>query len=181
MNKNTCVPIIDVYWKGPYKKLELENIKYPESQVLYQVYGEHPAYGPNSLLYIGLTTRKVTDRLIEHDWIDNQCDECLIYVASCRLFENWNKWEGSGAEYDPYSNDPIPLDKIESLLIFSHQPSYNSSNISSLGEITDHFRIFNTGKRKSLDKEISTQFYLDIKSDFVKETPSGVYHERTKK
>lgn len=162
--ENKAVPIIDVYWKGPIALNEFKDLKQPESQMLYQIYGHHPVYGSDSLLYIGKTERLngVKGRIPEHKWIDNQCDECKIYYASCGEFVDWQTWESSRDEYLKYdsSKNGIDIDHIESLLIYAHHPSRNSQSIQSLGiNIKTHFRVFNTGKRKALERELSTQYF----------------------
>ncbi|MEZ9321656.1 hypothetical protein AB4161_15035 [Vibrio sp. 10N.286.51.E5] len=163
-SENKAVPIIDVHWKGPISPDELKNLEQPESQVLYQIYGHHPVYGSDSLLYIGKTEQLsgVKDRLPKHKWIDNQCDECKIYYASCAEIVDWQKWKSSSDEYPKYnsSKSGIDINQIESLLIYAHHPSGNSQSIQSLGiGIKTHFRVFNTGKRKALERELSTQYF----------------------
>ncbi|MFA0088027.1 hypothetical protein [Vibrio sp. 10N.261.51.F12] len=162
--ENKAVPIIDVYWKGPIALNELKKLEEPEVQVLYQIYGHHPVYGPESLLYIGKTEQLngVKDRLPEHKWIDSQCDECKIYYASCAEFIDWQTWENSGDEYPKYDSleNGITINDIESLLIYAHHPSGNSQSIQTLGiDVKRHFRVFNTGKRKALERELSTQYF----------------------
>ncbi|OEE32800.1 hypothetical protein ACODG7_15585 [Vibrio anguillarum] len=162
-SENKAIPIIDVYWKGPISLSELKDVEQPESQMLYQVYGHHPVYGSDSLLYIGKTEqiKGVMGRVPEHKWIDSQCDDCKIYYASCGEFKDWQTWESS-EEYPKYdsSKTGIGLKHIESLLIYAHHPSGNSQSIQSLGtNINKHFRIFNTGKRKALERELSTQYF----------------------
>ncbi|WP_434362478.1 hypothetical protein NF212_19445 [Parasalinivibrio latis] len=163
-SENKAVPIIDVYWKGPIALRDLKVVKHSESQVLYQIYGHHPVYGPDSLLYIGKTEQLegVKDRLPEHKWIDSQCDDCKIYFASCGEFVDWQTWDSSGEEYPKYDSSKTGIDirHIESLLIYAHHPSGNSQSIQSLSiDIPTHFRLFNTGKRKALERELSTQYF----------------------
>ncbi|ENO1848371.1 hypothetical protein ACA874_001942 [Vibrio vulnificus] len=163
-SKNKAVPIIDVHWKGPIALSEIENVEHSESQVLYQIYGHHPVYGADSLLYIGKTEqlKGIKDRVPEHKWIYNQCDACKIYFASCCEFVNWKMWESLEGEYPKYDSSKTGIDirHIESLLIYAHHPSGNSQSIQSLCFEQQHFRIFNTGKRKALERELSTQYYM---------------------
>lgn len=161
--KNEAVPIIDAYWEGPYSSINIGENQDLEGHCLYQIYGTHPVYGANTLLYIGRTNRKkIYTRLKEHSWIDAQSDECQIFVASCGYFMGWDKWhEDKRERYEPYQCDSILLSAIESLLIYAHQPSYNSANLKSTSFAKLPFRLFNSGRRAMLNPEISTQFYSD--------------------
>lgn len=155
-------PIIDVYWEGPYTLETIDSIE-TDTHCLYQVYGRHPLYGENALLYIGKTEKQTTRiRIKQHQWIGNQADVCQIYVATCGVFTNWKIWQGDKRErYQAYDSNEATTDSIESLLIHAHQPSYNSQNLKSISPEIYPFRIFNSGRRSSLLPEISTQFYTD--------------------
>ena len=153
--------IIDVYWEGPKTFDESKSLQV-EGHCLYQIYGTHPVYGPNSLLYIGKTEQAyISSRLKDHEWIDNQADDCKVYVATCGEFTSWKEWGDDGRErYQRYEN-AITVSNIESLLIYAHQPSYNSKSLKSNEFGHNPFRLFNSGRRASLLPEISTQFYID--------------------
>ena len=62
--------IYEVCWDGPYTKDTLDEISEEDNNkyVLYKVYGSHPVYGNNVLLYIGMTERGIKIRLTEHDY-----------------------------------------------------------------------------------------------------------------
>lgn len=156
-------PIIDIYWEGPYT---IDNINEAQKSAhcLYQVYGPHPVYGTSTLLYIGKTEAQTIDKRIkQHSWISNQADKCNIYVATCALFSNWKNWGGDDRKrYEKFEEiNGITISNLESLLIYAHQPSYNSQSLKSTGFAKKAFRIFNSGTRVLLLPEISTQFYAD--------------------
>lgn len=159
------VPIIDVYWEGPFSSEAINKLKGIKGHCLYQIYGSHPVYGRDSLLYIGLSDRdEIFTRLKEHTWIQNQADLCQIYIASCGDFTNWEAWRKDGRRrYDYNESKNITLLAIESLLIYAHQPSYNSASLKSTSFAEKPFRLFNSGKRGLLLSEVSTQFYSDSK------------------
>jgi hypothetical protein len=46
-------------------------------------------YGPNVLLYIGMTETTVADRLAEHTWIRDEYDPVTIKIASIGLSLRW--------------------------------------------------------------------------------------------
>ncbi|AKP32795.1 hypothetical protein ACZ76_04125 [Yersinia aleksiciae] len=99
-------------------------------------------------------------RLSEHySRFSNQCDEVKVFLASFGEFTSWK--EMRDGNYDPVSKDNTELKAIESLLIYAHQPAYNIMLLSSNQFENLNFRIFNTGRRKSLMPEISTHFYRD--------------------
>ena len=149
--------IFDVYWEGPYKLEEYQ--KSPEnSHVLYALYGTHPAYGRDVLLYIGRTERNVGVRLSEHAyWIEDECDQINIRVASIGEIESWKGWE----EEERYKRaKDADIEAVEALLIYAHQPTYNTKNKEGL-EKARGIRVFNTGKFGSLLPEISHRYYSE--------------------
>lgn len=159
---DAVVKIIDVYWEGP-KSLEDIKVNKIEGYCLYQIYGTHPIYGPETLLYIGKSEQKnIADRIKNHTWIDNQANDCKIYIATCGTFINWNEWNNDkNKRYDMYDCDKIKISSIESLLIYAHQPSYNSQSLKSPSFGCIPFRLFNSYRRAALLPEVSTQFYKD--------------------
>ncbi|CFQ51010.1 GIY-YIG nuclease family protein [Yersinia aleksiciae] len=163
-NSNLETTIYDVYWEGPYSldTITQDRGRYivKEWHCLYQIYGDHPTYGRGVLLYIGKTERDIVRRLSEHySRFSNQCDEVKVFLASFGEFTSWK--EMRDGNYDPVSKDNTELKAIESLLIYAHQPAYNIMLLSSNQFENLNFRIFNTGRRKSLMPEISTHFYRD--------------------
>jgi len=161
--------LYDVYWQGPWK-VDTASWKPPpelnDNHVLYQVYGRHPVYGSNRLLYLGKTTRG-PQRLIEHmSWIDDEVDECFIRAASIGLWGepekwDWGEWYGDDQEdgtYPRLEDDDLLL--IESLLILANQPVYNSSSKNHVSG-AKHIRVFNTGRRGDLLPEVSGLFFSE--------------------
>lgn len=163
-NSNQAIKIYDVYWEGPYSldaiMQDRDRTIVKEWHCLYQIYGDHPTYGRDVLLYIGKTERDAKERVSEHySRFSNQCDEVKVFLASFGEFTRWH--EMRKGNYDPVSKDNTELNAIESLLIYAHQPAYNSKSLTSPTFEGQVFRVFNTGRRKSLMPEISTQFYCD--------------------
>ena len=146
--------IIDVYWEGPFKWGELEkNIK--DCHVLYAIYGRHPVYGLEALLYIG-KTKKVRNRMVTHArWIEEEYDEVSIRVASLGEIRNWNNW----SKYEQYPPaDSRSVTGVEALLINAHQPAYNQTSKESFHSAKG-LRVFNTGHIGSLMPEISYRYH----------------------
>jgi hypothetical protein len=148
--------IYEVYWIGPYTDETIDEIENEDRKkyVLYKIYGFHPLYGHNVLLYIGKTKRGVNIRLKEHQaWIDaDQLGDAKIYIASLGEFTNWEASEK--ITLFEQADDSI-TSKIESLLIYAHQPVYNSMNKKS-ADSSKNIRIFNTGTHGLLFPEISS-------------------------
>ncbi|MCP8687734.1 hypothetical protein [Marinobacterium sedimentorum] len=149
--------VYDVYWEGPFNYDDLRETESHEDLVLYAIYGTHPLYGRNVLLYIGITENLVTTRLSQHSWwIDGEPDPCGVYMASIGKFESWAKSQ----EFERYPKmDPATTRIIESLLIYSHQPIYNQRNKNS-ASLAKNYRAFNTGRRGMLLGEVSGLYYL---------------------
>jgi hypothetical protein len=149
--------VFDVFWEGSYSWGN-HNQSIRDSHVLYALYGSHPVYGQNALLYIGMTERGVGIRLSEHaDWIEDESDQIKIRVASMGEITSWEGWD----EEDRYPRAKREdVEAAEALLIYAHQPAYNTRNKESL-EKARAIRIFNTGKYGSLLPEISCRYFSD--------------------
>src|SRR5258708_19938364 len=78
--------IIHIEWEGPYSLNQLDTLKDSrKDHGLYQIYGHHPVYGPNVLLYIGQTYgRTFGERIDEHNFGGgSQEDRCHIGIPVC--------------------------------------------------------------------------------------------------
>lgn len=179
----------DIYveWSGPYSYEEVinygkadEDAKKPKCAVkpsdigLYQIYGRHPLYGDNVLIYIGKTGGRFCDRLIDR-WVilgNEDRENVQIYLGMIyhEKFEHKNK----------ITED---IARAESLLIHFHRPANNSSNINSLKYFDENITVINTGNYRSLQKTVSTKgftkeldIYMKIES-FAKSFKAEVYDE----
>jgi hypothetical protein len=123
---NQTIEVVDIFieWKGPYT---LESIKqYKNTDIdygVYQIYGTHPVYGSHVLLYIGKAAKQTfAQRIKQEGWSFNSDKEQVqIYIG--RLF-------GKNQPQEDERNHLISL--AEQLLIFSHWPAGNSSNIDTI-------------------------------------------------
>ena len=140
--------IIHIYWEGPYSLQTLsemrdENIDYG----IYQIYGGHPVYGSDVLLYIGKADRQTFGtRISQEDWCFNRdAGNVQIYVG---------RLKGTRTPSDEVWSEEIGI--AEKLLIFTHKPACNSSNMNSVehNEL-DKFHILNWGKYRDLMSEVS--------------------------
>lgn len=126
---------------------------------IYQIYGSHPVYGHNVLLYIGKANYQTFGvRLYQHEkWLTNQ-DSNNIRVYTGRI--------SSDDELDKKWEDKI--DMAESLLIYAHQPACNSSNVKTVKNIPVDTHIFNWLDRGMLLAEVSAYRYLVRNEEFEK-------------
>jgi len=149
--------IYDVFWEGPFE-WEKRHSHLKKHHVLYSIEGNHPVYGRDVLLYIGKTDAGIGNRLSYHEeWVDDESDLVKVRVASVGEFTNWEEWEKD--THYPKADANI-VGKIEALLIYAHQPAYNTRGKSSLGPKI-RIRIFNTGKSGLLLPELSYLYYTD--------------------
>ncbi|MGH8056912.1 MAG: hypothetical protein ACREOH_06690 [Candidatus Entotheonellia bacterium] len=155
--------ICDVCWDGPFE-WDKRNLLRNSAHVLYAIYGNHSIYGQNVLLYIGMTETTVADRLAQHTWLRDEYDRVTIKIVSIGVHPNveswWAAWD-SMSETDVYPRPTLEIIRaVEALLIYAHQPAYNTMGKGSLSVIKQ-LRIFDTGKCGSLLPELSYAYYKE--------------------
>jgi len=121
--------IINIWWEGPFQLPEIENKTVGddknEDYGIYQIYGTHPVYGNNVLLYIGKADKQTFSTRLnqeQHWWSNQDAKNIQIYLG--RLI-------GETVDEEKWSN---MIGRAEQLLIYSHRPAHNSSNINSLNQ-----------------------------------------------
>lgn len=75
---------VDLDWQGPYKLTELSKVNdYSKDYGIYQIYGFHPVYGSNVLMYIGLAAKQTFyQRIKQEGWEAIKDSENIeIYVG----------------------------------------------------------------------------------------------------
>lgn len=149
----------DVYWEGPWPFEECEK-QIKAQHVLYQLYGVHPVYGKEVLLYVGRTKRGF-QRLREHDWwVKYEADKYVVRAASVGLFQNWKVWDNNMKTRHRHGKARDALvSHIERLLIHAHQPAYNQKGKGGGGFLAG-IRVLNTGKFGTLLPELSSLYYF---------------------
>jgi len=145
---------IHIDWEGPFSheraSSEFNNEKTDFG--VYQLYGTHPIYGFNSLLYIGMAGEQtLSERISQHKrffgkyWIPRARK---VFVG--RLM-------GERPSLSAWSEE-IAL--AEKLLIFSHCPPMNSSGLNVQITKKDReygYHVFNWGQHGVLLPEVSAQ------------------------
>jgi hypothetical protein len=129
---------------------------------LYQIYGKHPVYGSNVLLYIGKADQQTIGRRVsQENWLDTNDSETLtIYVG--RLAGERQPTE------EAWSKE---IDIAEKLLIYVHKPAYNSKSLNRPND--DHFldvHILNWGDYRDLFPEVSGFRWTNKLDDIPYET-----------
>ncbi|WP_419774470.1 hypothetical protein [Halarcobacter sp.] len=152
---------INIEWEGSYSLKDLENKKLNNTNIdygIYQIYGNHPIYGNDVLLYIGKANQQTFNKRLNQEqwwWLNEDANNLKIYVG--RLFA---KEQPSFEEWEKM------IDIAEKMLIYSHSPAMNSSNIFSISrdkEILKKYedvRIFNFDNYRSLMPEVSGEMWI---------------------
>ncbi|WP_409303041.1 hypothetical protein [Peribacillus sp. SCS-155] len=140
--------IIQIQWDGAYTLNDIPELKHGDFDYgLYQIYGKHPLYGNEVLLYIGKADLDTFgNQLSQEGWLTN-------YDAdSIRIFVGRLAGEMAPSE-DVWSRE---IELAERLLIHAHKPAYNSVKIASVPsrELQD-IHILNWGQHRDLLPEVS--------------------------
>ena len=111
--------IIHIDWDGPYTKEKVAKLHGPCDFGVYQVYGAHPVYGSDVLLYIGLAEQQTFGaRISQHGWCNSNPDSQKVSFYVGRLFGPLHP-----------KDDPswcIQIKLAERLLIHAHKPAQNT-------------------------------------------------------
>ena len=143
---------VHIQWDGPAKLSEIS--KYNDEAVdygIYQVYGTHPSYGMDVLLYIGMACQQTFSiRIKQHDYEIDEYNEGDRKYYIGRL---------TGPENIPQQRWEHLITISEKLLINSHTPAYNSMYIKALDDKIDkelqNLHILNWGNYARLLPEVS--------------------------
>jgi hypothetical protein len=145
---------IHVQWDGPHTYDDACNLQNDNQDFgVYQIYGAHPVYGSDVLIYIGKAEMQTFGkRLSQESWNFHNQDssKLMVYVgrlagySSCPNDEEWSK----------------QITLVERLLIYSHWPAGNSSGLNvSFGEDLYPIHILNWGQYRDLLPEVSGSRY----------------------
>jgi hypothetical protein len=134
----------ELEWQGPFLLRGGELVEHPLEPCsrpgsvggLYLIHGLNPLSNSSSLLYIGHSAN-LSKRLEEHD--------------------GWLKAEWRVEVYTAAIPDTQLRCELEKLLIYSHQPQYNSRENSSRPNLSTPLRVWNTGRFWGLHPEMSSE------------------------
>lgn len=156
---------INIWWEGPFtqeeiveNKIDTENYDNTAEKVgLYQIYGIHPLYGTDVLLYIGRTknNKGFANRLHKNRWetsYGSDNNNVNIYLGTIFTAAE-NKLE-TKEEYKQ-------IEYAEVLLINAMKPAFNSSNIKSVGKkyIDMDYLINNLNSYKKIYPQLRSSYY----------------------
>jgi len=153
--------IINILWEKIPFDIDFKSVKKKQADYdfgLYQIYGQHPAYGDNALLYIGKAQdSKFSSRLNQRwEFIESSARPTNILLG--RIIKSKN--ENVEHEWDIKDWKKM-IGKAETLLIRSHTPAFNKKENSGL-YLHDHeenLLVLNWGERGALSPEVSTYRY----------------------
>lgn len=147
---------IHVQWDGPYSYKDAVQLKGNADYGVYQIYGSHPIYGSDVLLYIGKAEiQTFGKRLSQEIWDYHNQDSGRIAVYVGRIAdykappgeEEWNQ----------------AITVVERLLIYSHWPAGNSSGLNAaFGDELHNLHVLNWGAYRDLLPEVSGARYSSL-------------------
>ncbi len=160
--KNYVTDNIDIWWEGPFSQEEIienkiDSKKYDNTANkigIYQIYGTHPLYGSDKLLYIGRTRNKngFKSRLKKRWVVDNGQDSESIKIYLGTIF-SYNE--------DIKNKESDFIEKAEVLLINALKPAFNSSNIQSVDERLQKqsYIVYNYNNYRDIYPILSSEYF----------------------
>ncbi len=162
------VEIIVIEWEKIDFKVEViekwkEKPKEKWDCGLYQIYGDHYAYGKDSLLYIGQAGNSFSERLLKKDRLFGDFLETTVSPESIRLGRIVKAQADKDRVIEEEKSWDRYIDIAENILISTHPPALNSQLTFKLYQLNDkyenmgeHYLIINLGDRGNLLPEVST-------------------------
>lgn len=159
LSQDKNLTIFDIEWSGPFTipydeetwERNLSNVaeRVQVGETVYQIYGQHPVFGANALLYIGITERQDA-RFKEH------------FKENARFWYFEGVSVHIGVPEPETQNQENALENAEALLIAHHKPPLNRNHIDTPPLEAHSLHIFNWGARGVLFPECSGRwFYWD--------------------
>jgi hypothetical protein len=147
--------LIQIDWDGPFSIDNTDDLNDGKIDYgVYQIYGTHPVYGANVLLYIGKTDQQTFgDRIKQEGWGDAD------YTSDYKRIEIYvGRFAGEMTPSDDQWSRQIDL--AGRLLILAHSPGYNSRGIDGPSSSVDYsdlenIHVLNWGAYKNLLPEVS--------------------------
>ena len=165
--------IIHIEWDGPFKLDQLSELNNTDIDFgIYQIYGSHPIYGADVLLYIAKADRQTfSQRISQEEWIYN-CDSKSVKIYIGRL---------AGSKTPGANRWSLEIELAEKLLIYAHSPARNTQNLNSIPDTAARdVHILNWGNYRNLLPEVSGARYTS-KYDNIKNYEIYGAHKKLKK
>lgn len=139
---------IHIDWSGPYPLAKIRRFSDAERDAgLYQVYGRHPVYGEEALLYIGGCGEALARGIGSDGWARERSDipTLLFHIGTVR-----------GAQELDAARRSREIQLATKLLVFAHAPAYNGCGIDQVPERQlRHIHLYNWGEFRALLPEVS--------------------------
>ena len=156
----SAIERIDLRWDGPYGLTELQGLNDPaKDRGLYLIYGPHPQYGADVLLYVGRATDQTFGRRIPQEGWERGEDPKGMKVYVGRIVSeapmSISDWKRK-------------VDLSEKLTIHANGAAYNSTHMMAVHHHDlDELRcvhVFNWGAYRSIAPETSgARWAADLK------------------
>ncbi len=147
--------LINILWTGPHLFEKMPEFVHDIDFGIYQIYGSHPVYGSDVLLYIGRSQGGSFGwRVPQHEhWIDNHDDG--------RMRVHLGRLAGEATPSNEVWEQQIAL--AERLLIYAHQPAVNQrSSLGEWGRDLQNVHVCNWGRKADLLPEVSGVRWTDM-------------------
>lgn len=133
-------------WNGPYRYNEvMEQGQDDHKAGLYMIYGNHPVYGTNVLLYIGRTFKNTKNRIENHELIAYPELDCQIYFGYPIIQVD-----------EAVESISEKIEVAEALLIERHFPALNRQlEFKLLKNKSELYCVLNWNARRSLQADVS--------------------------
>lgn len=149
--KTEDIRLLRIDWAGPEAvDVVCGRAETGDCYGVYQIYGEHPVFGRDSLLYIGRARERTFQRRLEEHQRDWLSQEEGVTVRLGRLRQG---------DYGRGPGWQKLVEEAEALLIYWHAPPYNSANINRY--TGRPLCIQNAGRRGSLAIELTSMWSVD--------------------
>jgi len=152
--------IVNIVWeKITYDQDVIRKFSSVTDYGIYQIYGKHPAYGNDALIYIGQASRQTfSTRLFERwEFVESCASPHSIRIG--RLVKSSQQMDL--LEWDEDRKIHM-IELCERLLLHSHAPAFNKQNNCGLYDINtkeNNIHIFNWGDFGDLLPEVSSYRY----------------------
>jgi len=170
--------VINLHWSGPHSYREVLEMGGDTDYGLYQIYNVHPVYG-DTLVYIGKAgdqTFATRFRQSEYRWMGDDHDALWedngrrIRIHTGRIHVQQNEDPPGNATWNSW------IVRAEHLLIYSHLPAWNASNVRSPPRDSGYHdvHVLNWGQHGRLLPEVSgARFTNDAVFNRLNDVPVG--------
>ncbi len=138
--------LIEIEWRGPFTQAEMAELIEPHDRGVLAIYGSHPVFGDDALLYIDEAREGAfAERLsrIEH-WLRFLPSKPTFFIGRLGGTDPVDvaTWHGA-------------IDVAHRMLVFFHAPPWNSRGVDHHG-VSEPTVVLNLGRRHRIQLEVST-------------------------